>query len=77
MKDPITKKGAPDRVWFSDGVKMNLGDYQSASVDAGMSSDVRVGETVEQAFDRVRKVVEQQVAGEASRVRNGMWKKVT
>jgi len=77
MKDPTVEKGAPDRVWFSDGVKMNLGDYQSASVDAGMSSDVRDGETVIQAFDRCRKVVEQQVASEASRVREGLWKRVT
>ena len=71
------KRGTPDRVWFSDGLKMNLGDYQSADVNAGMSTDVRPGETAEQAFDRARKTVEAQVFAEAKRVRAGLWKQVT
>ncbi len=70
------EKGSPDRVWFSDGLKLNLGDYQSASVDAGMSSDLKPGESVEEAFLRVRKVVETEVLREASRVRKGLWKGV-
>ncbi len=72
------EKGSPDCVWFSDGLKLNLGDYQSADVGPlGYSSDVRPGETVEQAFDRVRGVVEKQIFAKATRIRKGLWHKVT
>lgn len=70
------EKGSPDRVWFSDGLKLNMGDYESVSVDAGMSSDVRPGETAAQAFERVRKQVQGEVAAQAKRVRKGLYKEV-
>lgn len=45
--------GLPDRVWGSVGLTLNLGDYQSARVDCGMSTDVRLKETQEDAISRV------------------------
>ena len=74
MKD---EKELPDRVWYSDGLKLNMGDYQSAEAGpVGYSSNVRPGESVEEAFARVRKVVEAEVLAKAKRVRRGMWKEV-
>lgn len=42
-------------------MKLNIGNYQSAGVDVSLQSAVKDDETAEQAFDRVRKIVEKQV----------------
>ncbi len=44
----------PDRVWFTFGMTMNLGDYQSSRIDAGMSTDIRPGEDFDQAMARIQ-----------------------
>ena len=66
----------PDRVWFSSDVKINLGNYQSASVAAGMSTDVDPAETVEDAFKRCRLIVEKQIKAEATKICQGLYKDV-
>ena len=40
------------------GFTMNLGDFQSARVDIGVEDDVREGEGVNDAFDRIYSFVE-------------------
>lgn len=65
-----------DRVWFSSGLKLNLGDYQSASVDCGMTTDVRQGETPSTAVTRCRTFVEMELEKQSLRIRKGLWDKV-
>ena len=45
--------GMPPRVWFSCNTKLNLGNYESAGVDIGMSDDVQAGEKPQDAMDRL------------------------
>ena len=60
-----------DRVTYNYGLTINLGNFESAKIDFGMSTDVLPDETPEQALLRCRKVVnraikkrEQQIAEE-------------
>lgn len=47
-----------DRVNFSFGMKVNLGNYESADFHMSLSSDVRDDESPEQALERVKEFVE-------------------
>lgn len=47
-----------DRVNYSFGHKVNLGNYESADFHISYSSDVKADETPEKALNRVRKFVE-------------------
>ena len=47
-----------DRVNYSYGMKVNLGNYESADFHMSLSSDVRAGETPEDAMERVKFFVE-------------------
>ena len=46
-----------DRVFVSIGLTKNIGNYQSVKIDAGLSSDLLEGETVEQGQERVESKV--------------------
>jgi hypothetical protein len=50
-----------DIVRYEFNVKLNIGNYSSAGVSVSLQSAVKDDETAEQAFDRVRKIVEKQV----------------
>jgi len=50
-----------DRVSYSMGIKVNLGNYQSADVHISYSTDVKKGETPQQALNRSQKFVEDNV----------------
>jgi len=50
-----------DRVNYTFGLKINLGNYESATVQASFSSDVKEGETIEEAYKRVQEIVENEV----------------
>jgi len=65
------------RIWLSVGLKINLGNYESASVDAGMSVDLEPQETPEEGFKRVRAVLTSEVTNECLRIRKGKYAKVT
>jgi len=45
-------------VQVSLGYTVNMGDFESARIDIGVSSDPREGETVDQTFNRVYNYVE-------------------
>ena len=65
----VLKKGVPNDhsrrldnsgntvVGVSIGSTLNMGDYQSLRTDVWLSDTVNDGETVEQAYERVTKVV--------------------
>lgn len=48
------KGDSPERVWFTLGSTISLGNYNSARVDMGMASDIRPGEDFDSAMDRVQ-----------------------
>lgn len=50
----------PDRLSYSFGLKLNIGNYQSADFHVNYSSDVKDGETIQQAFKRIVKFVEEE-----------------
>lgn len=47
-----------DRISYSFGMKVNLGNYESADFHISMSSTVKNGETPEEAMARLQKFVE-------------------
>jgi len=65
----VTTPGLPDRVWASYGLTMNTGDFNSARIDSGMSSDVQEDESVEDAFLRIQSYCENEVGRIANDVR--------
>lgn len=50
----------PDRVNYSLGMKMNTGNFSSINFNVSLSSDVKDGETVVQAYQRVKRFVEKE-----------------
>jgi len=53
--------GEPDRINYTFGFKKNIGNYQTAMVNVSYSSDVKDGENVDKAHERVVKFVEEKV----------------
>lgn len=53
-----------DRVMVSRGFTRNLGNFESARYDAWFESDVREGETEQEAYDRVKKFVTDNVTSD-------------
>lgn len=51
-----------DRITVSLGLTKNLGNFNSLRVDAGIESDVREGETTEDAYARLWALVDSQIA---------------
>lgn len=52
------KEETPDRVSCSLKKTINIGGFNSVAVDYGLSSNVRPGETEDQAYGRITKSVE-------------------
>lgn len=48
----------PDRVSYSFGLKVNLGNFESASIHASFSTDVKEGEDFDTAVRRAAEEVE-------------------
>ena len=46
-----------DRISYSEGVKINIGDYESRDIHISYSSDIQKDETFNKAFLRVSKKV--------------------
>lgn len=59
-----------DRVNYSFGHKVNLGNYESADFHISYSSDVKEDETPEEALERVRKFVEGQAEEKLDELRS-------
>ena len=47
----------PDRVTYSESVKINIGDYESRDVFLSYATDVAEGETVQDAVVRSKNIV--------------------
>lgn len=58
------RDGGVDRVGMNMGLTKNMDNYESLRIDAWYSTDVQEGETVEEAYDRIREVLDE-VIGEA------------
>lgn len=50
-----------DRVEVRMGYTRNMGSFESMRIDVGISSDARDSETIQQAYDRVYKFVEERL----------------
>ena len=61
MKKDKGVDATPDRVTYSESIKVNIGDYESRDFFVSVSSDVQEGETVKDAIIRVKKQVQPQV----------------
>lgn len=53
-----------DRVSHSFGMKISIGQYSTADFHLSLSSDVKDGETIEEAMDRVKSIVEERAEKE-------------
>ena len=47
-----------DRISYTFGMKLNMGNYESADFHISLSSDLKAGETHEKALKRVQTFVE-------------------
>ena len=50
-----------DRVSYNCQMVVNIGNYESVRISAGLESDVESDETVESAMERIKAVVKKQV----------------
>jgi len=65
----MTGGGMPDRIWFSCGLTINIGNYESARVDAGMATDVQPGEKLTDALARCKAFVTHEIEGQSYDIR--------
>jgi hypothetical protein len=69
----VQANGSPDRVWVTYGEKVQFRDYSPTEVTGGYSSDVRLGETPDQALRRcflaVQKCVDKSLSELAAKKR--------
>lgn len=65
-----TDNGSPDRVTVDVGLTINLGDYNSLRVGSHYGTDVKPGESLEEAYDRAWALAEAQVEAAAERNTN-------
>lgn len=65
----MKQKGEPDRINYSFGMKVNLGNYESADFHISLSSDLKEGETEDEAYERVRKFVQDKAEEEFDNLR--------
>jgi hypothetical protein len=71
----LATSGMPDRIWYSCGLTLNLGNYESARVDAGMATDLHHGESLDDALQRCKDFVTHEVEGQAVDVRSSLYEK--
>jgi len=50
-----------DRISYSEGVKINIGDYESRDVHVSFSTSVKENENPKKAVSRARKVVQEKL----------------
>lgn len=62
----------PDRISYSWGMKLNLGNYQSADFHMSLSSDVKAGETPEKAMKRARDFIEKESEKKLDELRDSL-----
>ena len=48
----------PDRISYSEGVKVSIGDYEARDVHISYSTTIKEGENAKKAVSRARKVVQ-------------------
>lgn len=53
-----------DEITVSRGFTRNLGNFESARYDAWYKTEVRDGETEQEAYDRAKKFVEENVTAD-------------
>jgi len=51
----------PDRVSWSEGIKINIGDYESYSVNISMSTSIRPDENEVHAMGRAKQFVQKKM----------------
>jgi hypothetical protein len=59
-----------DRVSYSFGRKINTAKYETADIHISFSTDVRKGETTEDALERAVEFVEQKVLDKCDEIRD-------
>lgn len=45
----------PDRVWFAETFRINLGNFEHIETSAGVASDVQSAESTEEALERCKR----------------------
>ena len=55
-------------VGLNKGITKNMDNFESLRIDCWLTDDVRDGETVEQALERLSKVIDKQIQLEVERV---------
>jgi vacuolar-type H+-ATPase subunit D/Vma8 len=57
-----------DRLSYSFGVKVNIGNFQNVDLHISYSSDVKSDESLDNAFKRIKKYVEKRIEAEVEQV---------
>ena len=66
LKHQASGHGGQRSAGMSKGVTLNMGDYQSLRVDCWLSDTVKQGESVEDAFQRVGAIIDEQLLVQVS-----------
>jgi hypothetical protein len=72
--DRLTISGPPPRLNVSLGLTLNLDNFESLKVGAGYSADLKPGQTIEEAYEEMWKVVELEIENKRDEVRTAMKK---
>lgn len=67
----MADSAAPDRISYSMGRKLNMGNYESCDFHISYSTDVGEGETRKEALARAVKLVERSVTEKEQELRRG------
>lgn len=57
-------------VGLSKGVTVNMGDYQSLRVDCWLTTPLKEGQTLQQAYDEIAELIEERISIEVERATN-------
>jgi len=69
-------KKTQDRISYSEGVKVNIGDYESRDIYYSYSTDVRKDEKPKDAFVRAKKTVQNRLRVGEKKIRQASEKDV-
>lgn len=61
----------PDRINYTFGTKVNMGNYESVNIQVSLTSDVKKGESREDALTRISLFVETEVEERRDALKGG------
>jgi len=68
LHEPLEQR---DRVSYSEGAKINVGNYESRDVHMSYTTDIKEGETTGEAMERAKEFIEEAINKEIDNIKDG------